>query len=240
MSLIDIIRNAQTTKLADEDGEEIPFDLLPPLSDDEIEDFANTLPCALPEDVRSLLTYCRGFEGVVADMVDFTGQNMMFEREAIFPHGIPIASDGSGNFWVVDLTKHSTTFGPVYFACHDAPVVLHQADTLAEFLNELFRACRPPHKSLINDVHDDRLFEVWRTNPGVLAFAECVQSSDKALQEFAADLDSSWQVIDLRQAIPGFGFSWGRYGPNAEIRRHGSLPIFAYKQPKGLLRRLFG
>lgn len=240
MSLVDIIKNAQTTTLVDEDGEEMPLDLLPPLSTGEIEDFANSLPCPLPEDVCDLLTYCRGFEGVVADMVDFTGQDMMFEHETIFPHGIPIASDGFGNFWVVDLTEYSKTFGPVYFACHDAPVILYQNDSIGEFLNELFRACRPPHDSLIHDVHDDRLFEVWRTNPDVLTIDECVHSTDKPLQDFGAELDSSWHVIDLRQAAPGFGFSWGRFGPDTEIRRHGLLPIFAYKQPKGLLRRLFG
>ncbi len=240
MSLVDIIKNAEATMLVDEDGEEIPFDLLPPLSREEIDDFGNTLPCALPKEVRDLLSYCRGFEGVVVDMVDFAGQDMAFAEETIFPHGVPIASDGFGNFWVVDLTKESTTFGPIYFASHDPPVILYQSDTLAEFLNELFRTCRPPHKSLIDYVHEDRVFEVWRKNPGVLTFGECVQSSDKTLQEFAAELDSSWQVIDLRQATPGFGFSWGRFGANTEVKRHGLLPVFAYKRPKGLFRRLFG
>lgn len=240
MSLVDIIKTAQKMTLVDEDGEEIALELLPPLSGDEIADFANSLPCPLPEDMRELLSYCRGFEGVGTDLVDFTGQEMMFEHKIIFPHGVPIASDGFGNFWVVDLTKHSSKFGPVYFACHDAPVILYQNNTISEFLSELFRGCHPPHDSLIHDVHDDRLFNVWRKNPNVLAFDECVQSSDTTLREFAAELNSSWHVIDLRQATPGFGFSWGRFGPHTEIKRHGLLPIFAYKRPKGLLRRLLG
>ena len=213
MPLVDVIKNAESMTLIDEDGEDIPLELLPPLSESEIDAFAKSLPCPLPEDVRELLSYCRGFEGVVADRVDFTGQNMSFDHPIIFPHGLPIASDGFGNFWVVDLTDHSATFGPVYFACHDAPVILYQNDTLADFLTELFKACVPNYESLVNDVHDDRLFEIWRKNPGVLLFAECVQSSDKILQEFAAELDSSWHVIDLRHASPGCGFSWGRFGP---------------------------
>ncbi|MEX0716547.1 MAG: SMI1/KNR4 family protein [Planctomycetaceae bacterium] len=205
MSLVDIVKNAQTTTLLNEDGEEITLELLPPLSADEVEEFADTLPCPLPEDVRELLSYCGGFEGGVAERVDFTGAEMMFEHEILFPHGVPIASDGFGNFWVVDLTEHSTTFGPVYFACHDAPVILYQSDTLAEFLSELFRT----HDNLVLEVPEDRLFDVWRTNPGMLTFDECAQSPDDALREFAAELDASWQVIDLRQAKPGFGFSWG-------------------------------
>jgi hypothetical protein len=26
----------------------------------------------------------------------------------------------------------------------------------------------PPHESLVDDVHEDRLYHVWRMNPGVL------------------------------------------------------------------------
>jgi hypothetical protein len=43
----------------------------------------------------------------------------------------------------------------------DAPVILLQAATVQQFVDELLKMYVPPHKSLIDDVHEDRLFEVW-------------------------------------------------------------------------------
>lgn len=240
MSPVEIIQDAQSTSLVDEDGAEVTLQLLPPLSESEIDEFAALLPCPLPADIRELLAFCRGFRGVVVDVVDFTGGEMFFGLESVFPHGIPIAGDGFGNFWVVDLCRQSTEFGPVYFACHDAPVILYQSDTLGGFLSELFRMCTPPHESLVDDVHEDRRFQVWSKNPGVMDFESCLESADASLREFAASLDTTWQIIDLRDAEPGFGFSWGRYGANTDLQRFGALPIFAYRRPRRLLGGLFG
>ncbi len=239
-SLVDIIKTAQASTLIDEDEEVIDLELLPPLTQDEISAFAESLPCTLPDQVRELLAYTCGFGGVVADYVDFTGGTAPFGYDDAFPHGLPIAADGFGNYWVVDLTPDATNYGPIYFACHDAPVILYQSAGLAEFLTELFRACQPPHASLIHDVHGDVLHDVYRENPGVLSHADALASADAVIQGFARMLDASWSIIDLRHATPGMGFSWGRYGPNTKIKRHGTLPIFAYAKPKGFFRRLFG
>jgi hypothetical protein len=238
MKPIDVIRAAQSKALTDEDGEQIELSLLPGLDDAAVQAFEASLPCPLPAEIRDLLHFCRGFEGVVADLVDFTGQDTMFEQRTVFPHGVPIASDGFGNFWVVDLSSASTIFGPIWFACHDPPVILYQSADVTVFLAELFKTCQPPYESLVDDVHEDRLRNVWRTNPGVLTYGQCAQAADDVLREFAAGLDASYQVIDLRKAEPGDGFSWGRYGPRTVIRRHGAHPVFAYQQQKK--NRLFG
>lgn len=238
MEPIDVIREAQAKELTDEDGNSVDLDLLPGLDDAAIREFEASLPCKLPGPIDKLLHFCRGFEGIVADQVDFTGQEMMFWEQTIFPHGLPIASDGYGNSWVVDLSPESTEFGPIWFACHDAPVILYQSDDISEFLSELFKMCQPPHKSLVDDVHEDRVRRVWRTNPGVLAYDECKASTDEVLREFAAILDPTYQIIDLRGARPGDGFSWGRYGPKTVIRRYGYHPVFAYQRKEGFLRRL--
>lgn len=237
MTPLEIIRGAQAAPLCEEDGEPVPLRLLPGLTGPELQAFAATLPCPLPPHVEELLRHCRGLDGAL-DVVDFTG-GLEFEHEDVFPHGLPVAGDGFGNFWVVDLHSHATDLGPIYFACHDAPVILCQAATLAEFLAELFRMYRPPHKSLVDDVHEDRLAKVWRSNPGVLTYEECLASADPVLAGFAAQLDASFQIIDLRTARPGDGFSWGRYGPRTVIKRCGALPVFAYQKREGILRRLF-
>jgi hypothetical protein len=107
-------------------------------------------------------------------------------------------------------------------------------------LSELFRMFEPPHQSLIDDVHEDRLAHVWRTNPGVLSYEQCLASEDPILSAFGRELGDSFQIIDLRLAKPGDGFSWGRYGPRTQIKRFGRHAVFAYEKPKSVISRLFG
>jgi len=236
----EIIQQAQATALVDEDGEAVELELLPPLSAVQIDAFARQLPCNLPEEIRELLAFCRGFNGSVADIVDFTGEDCSFEQQEVFPHGLPIAADGYGNFWVVDLLPSSQEWGPIYFACHDAPVILYQSASLDSFLTELFKASTPPHKSLIDDVHEDRLFNVWGKNPGAQSYEDAMAATDSALRDFAATLDPTFEIVDLRNAAVGFGFSWGRYGPQTVIRRAGELPIFAVQKRASFWGRLLG
>ena len=239
MTPLEIIRRAQADTLIDEDGNVVTLELFPGLSRTELQDFANRVPCRIPPEIAQLLGACSGFYGTV-EQVDFTGRDLAFEFDAAYPYGLPIAADGYGNFWVVDLNPDATAWGPIYFACHDAPVILYQADSLEQFLRELFLMFEPPHKSLIDDVHQDRLARVWQTNPGVLSHEQCLRSEDPILSAFAGELDESFQIIDLRRAKPGEGFSWGRYGPNTQIKRFGMHAVFAYKKPKSIISRLLG
>ena len=239
MTPLEIIRRAQAGTLIDEDGNVDTLELLPGLSKRELQDFADRVPCRIPPEIAELLGACRGFYGTV-EQVEFTGRDLAFAFEAAFPYGFPIAADGFGNFWIVDLHPGSTVWGPIYFACHDAPVILYQADSLEQFVEELFRMFEPPHQSLVDDVHEDRLANVWRTNPEVLSYEECLRSEDPILSAFARELDERFQIIDLRQAKPGDGFSWGRYGPRTQIRRFGTHAVFAYRKPESSVSRLLG
>jgi cell wall assembly regulator SMI1 len=239
MTPLEIIRRAQAGTLIDEDGNVVVLELLPGLSKRELQDFAEQLPCRVPPEIAELLGACRGFYGTV-EQVEFTGRDLAFEFETAFPYGLPIAADGYGNFWVVDLHPGTAVWGPIYFACHDAPVILYQAGSLEQFLRELFRMLESPHQSLIDDVHEDRLAHVWRTNPGVLSHEQCLLSEDPVLSAFANELDESFQIIDLRLANPGDGFSWGRYGPRTQIRRFGTHAVFAYQKPRNIISRLLG
>jgi cell wall assembly regulator SMI1 len=124
MTPLEIIRRAQAGTLIDEDGEVVTLELFPGLSNTELQEFANHLPCRIPPEIAELLGACRGFYGMV-EQVEFTGRDLMFEFEQAFPYGLPIAADGYGNFWVLDLHPDTTKWGPIYFACHDAPVNLY-------------------------------------------------------------------------------------------------------------------
>lgn len=240
MTAIEHITNVQQAKLVDENGEPVRLELSPALGADEIDSLEKEAGQPLPEELRSLLSFCSGIDGCLVG-IDFTGRDMAFEQKEVFPNGIPIARDGFGNFWVLDLTPQTAKTAPVFFACHDAPVVLYQSSDIASFLSEVFRMSTPPHMSLVDDVHEDRLFDVWRKNPGVIDQSAAAVSPDSALRAFASALPGHFQIVDLRTASPGMGFSWGRYGPRTEVRRHGYDRIFGYAKPPktGLFTQLF-
>ena len=236
---IEIVKEAQGTKFEDEDGNVVELKLLPPLNSEEIKGLQSSIPCPIPDEVMELLLYCRGFEGIL-DWVDFSGTMGGYGGLEIFPHPVSIAHDGFGNFWIVDLTKDSKSWGPIFFACHDAPVIIFQTSSLSHFISEAIRLVTPPWESEINDVHDKYHDRVWRENPRMLSYAQCVESGDQELKEFAVSLGESFLFIDMRNAKVGDGFSWGRYGPRTVTKRFKDKRIFAYEVQKSFWRRLFG
>jgi hypothetical protein len=224
-----------------EDGEPVSLELVDPLTPEQISFLEEQIGLPLPEELKSLLAFCSGIEGFL-DGIDFTGGSMAFEYKEGFPKGLPFAADGFGNFWILDITPQTAQVAPVFFACHDAPVILYQSPDLASFLAEVFRLKVPPHKSLVDDVHDDRICDVWGKNPGVIDQTTASSSPDAVLRAFATGLRSHFQIVDLRNVEPGMGFSWGRYGPRTEVRRHGFERIFAYAKPpkRSFFAKLFG
>jgi len=240
MTAIEHIKAARQARLVDEDGGPVTIELAAPLTSAQIDTLQKQLGQPLPQELRGLLAVCPGIDGCLAG-IDFTGATMSFSHEEIFPNGLPIAADGYGNFWVLDITPQTPRVAPVFFAGHDPPVILYQSPDIASFLAEVFRMYAPPHESLVDDVHEDRLFDVWRKNPGVVDQATASASSDAALRALASGLPGNFQIVDLRSVDPGMGFSWGRYGPRTDIRRHGCERIFGYAKPPraGLFAKLF-
>jgi hypothetical protein len=197
MTLVELLQQAARQPLTTPKGKPVPLKLKPGLAQRQIAKIEARMPCPIPSEERELLAFCAGFTGGAVDFVDFTGRHCMFEYEDAFPHGHPIAADGAGNFWVVDLLPESQTWGPIYYASHDPPIILYQSPTLGAFLTELFKASMPPYRSLVEDVHEDRLFNVWRANPGLVSYSACLDSGDPDLVAFAEDLDESF--VRLRQ-----------------------------------------
>ena len=81
------------------------------------------------------------------------------------PAGHPIAADGAGNFWVLDLTPDTVEVAPVFYLWHDPAVLVYLAPDLGTFLDQAVKKYVPPHTSLVDDVHEDRLYDVWRNRP---------------------------------------------------------------------------
>ena len=239
MDPIEQITRAQAMELVDEDGKRVALTVHDGLADEQIAAVEEEYGLPLPGELRRLLAHTRGIDGAL-EVVDFSGTGG-FELLDVFPAGLAIADDGFGNSWVVDLTPAARDVAPVFFACHDPPVILLQSASVGEFLHEVFRLYVPPHASLVDDVHEDRLFNVWGSNPGVLSREQALGGDDEDLARFAAALDDGFAIVDLRAAPAGMGFSWGRHGPRTQLRRHGYERVFAYGPPprrRGRLRRL--
>ncbi|HMD38857.1 MAG TPA: SMI1/KNR4 family protein [Candidatus Acidoferrum sp.] len=229
-------------RIADSADLENPrLELLPPLTAGEVERLKSQIPCPIPEEAAELFRYARGFKirnpllhGAHRELskVDLSGLDAEFGLKQIFPHALSMADDGCGNYWVVDLTNNSTSWGPIFYACHDAPVVVYQTESLAHFIEHVLKGgvdLTPNHNEL-DAVHEELATRIWRENPGALDFEECSRSEDPDLKAFAMSLDASYQFTDLRTAKLGDGFSWGRYGPWTVNKRFGGKRIFAYQK----------
>jgi hypothetical protein len=240
MNPLDAIGRAQDTRLVDKGGDVVEFELAPALPPADIDGLADELGVPLSGELRALLGHTAGIDGGPLPTIDFTGRSLSFGDPDAFPTGLPIVGDGFGNFWILDLTPDDAETVPVFFACHDPPVILYQSPNIGDFLHEAFRMLVPPHASAVDDVHEDRLFNVWRDNPGTLDRSAAL-AGDEHMSTFAAELDDRFTFVDLRSPPVGMGFSWGRYGPRTDVRRHGHEWLFAYAPPEkrpGLLRRL--
>jgi hypothetical protein len=197
----------------------------------EIVALENDFGMPLPAELRAMLQLCSGIDCPNPEEFDVSlNAGGMYDAGAFLPVSVTLARDVAGNFFAADLSQKPTDSAPVYFLCHDPPVVMLAARTVTDFI-EL--AITP------NAVFPDAGL-IWSTNPGVLSHAEAT-AGDETMRKFAADLDDTWLFVDLRNAAVGDGFSWGRYGAETENRRAGAEPIFAYQKRKlSWFQRLFG
>jgi hypothetical protein len=202
----------------------------PPMTRDQINDLESRCG-ALPPDVRELVEYTAAFS-VDGIAVDFRGEQP-FEFGAMFACSVPIATDGEGNFWVVDVDSGGA-WRAVFFIAHDPPVAILQARDVASFLDQVFDARGA------SALKGDSVTQIWKENPYVVSRAQALTSPDAAVRTFAAQVKDNFTIADLRDCERGKGFVWGAAGPNTEVHRAGEELLFAIEQKKrGLLARLF-
>ena len=218
--------------LVDRNGHRVELTLGPPADTatmTAVTERCAALGAALPAELSRLLAATTGMDGLLD--LDLTGERHSVEMAELLPAGHPVAADGFGNFWLLDLTPDTVETAPVFFVCHDAPVLLYQAETLADFVDEAVKSLEPGRTSTIDDVHEDRLHQVSRRAPGAMSWSEAMESGDKTLRAFAETLDLSWTLVDLRRREVGMGVAWGAHGPRTRLARHGWDRVFAYAPP---------
>ncbi len=108
----------------------------------------------------------------------------MFGFEEILPLGLTIATDGSGNDWVVDIKKGTSEWGPVLFMSHDPPVAVIQAPDLARFIEQVFELGRPERKSQLDSVSKSATSRIWSDDPYLFELGASRMGPDSALASF--------------------------------------------------------
>jgi hypothetical protein len=229
------------THLVDDDGASEVLELLPPATDREIADLEDSLSVPLPTELREALRVSTGFVNGPLEslsLLDLAG----FGMDDVFPEPYSIGHDGFGNYWILDLLPDRDECGPVYYACHDPPVIAYQSATPADFLRDVVALWQDGPRSPVDVVHDDVASSIWASKAGLTGRDALDTSGDPVLLDFAAGFPPETVFADLRSATVGEGFAWGRYGPRTEWTRAGTHRLWATVPPtrRGLLDRIFG
>lgn len=213
--------------------------LRPGLSEREIDHFEQQLQAPIPDEIHQLLLYSAGFEFKPFGTVRFTGHEG-FELAEVFPRSVPVLPDGCGNFWVIDINPQNGEWASVFYACHDPAVIVVQAGDLATFLSQLLDPSKSEPRDAVNYVHDEAVRLIWKSDPWLVSVQDARLSQDGVLSKFAEHLPENFRVADLRPMKVGSGFSWGKGGANADLRRNGSELVFGVEQKApGFLSRVF-
>ena len=212
--------------------------LMPGLSDEEIGRLQRRISAPIPEPIRELLRYAAGFQLPSVGSVQFTGAGTV-DLPGALPASLALLADGSGNFWVVDIDPANGAWGPVFFVCHDPPVLAMQAPELGAFLFQILAPAESTPGNALAYVQDECVARIWKHDPWLTPAREAGASHDPALFRFAQQVPDTFRIADLRSREVGSGFSWGSAGADAEVRRAGNDLIFAAEQRRpGFLRKI--
>ena len=236
MTAREAIEKGLKESLKDATGNAHQLRVKPGFSQTQIEEFEKRLGVPLPKEVRDLLAFTSGFNFEPFGEVNFSAKET-FGLEEIFPLGLTIATDGTGNDWVIDIKRDTGEWGPVVYMSHDPPVTVIQAPNLAGFIEQVIDLGRPDRKSRL-DSASKAAHRIWNDDPYLLDLGASRASSDFALAEFSKQLPQTFRVADLRALEIGSGFAWGRGGPNSAIKRYGSELLFGIEAKKSFLGRL--
>jgi len=243
MTVTEQLKSILTEQYVSEDGDEYKVELLPGLTDQEIDNLAKGVPSGqIPNDIRELLKFASGFEFSGLEEVTFNGI-AQFGFEEIFPNSVQLAGDGFGNFWILDIDQNGN-WGHVFFVCHDPAVVVKHSENLSEFIQHVDDFGKNGKTSNLDIIHEKSVMEIWQDDYNFIELDNARQSNDTTLKEFALSLGDNFVIADLRNRTNKSGFAWGKFGPKIENAvRHKSELLWAIEKPVkkgGFLSKLFG
>jgi hypothetical protein len=117
-------------------GPPFRIDLRDGLSATELLDFEASLPGPLPEDIRELLCYAKGFSFDFLGDVSFVDTHS-FYLEGVFNFPIALCQDTHRNFWLLEVGSQGE-WGPVFFFSYSPPALVKEAENLTQYLKQLW------------------------------------------------------------------------------------------------------
>ena len=226
-----------SNKYETEDGDDYQVELLEGMNDQEIDKFKSHLPNnALPNEIEELLRFSKGFDFLELDEVRFDAFGQ-FGFEEMFPYSIQLASDGFGNFWILDIDTQGN-WNAVYFICHNPAVVVKHSENLSEFIKHVDEFGLKGEMSNLDIIHEKTVFEIWNNKLGV----ENCNKNNLNLSIQKDELPDNIIKADLTNKPIKSGFPWGIYGPNTKVVRPSNEPnwVLYKKEKKGFFSRIFG
>ena len=220
-----------------EDEDLYTVELLDGMTDSEIESLKSQLPTnTLPNDIEELLRFSKGFEFYGLEEVRFDAFGH-FGFEEMFPYSIQLASDGFGNFWVLDIDSKGN-WNSVYYVCHDPAVIVKHSENLAEFIKHVDEFGQKGNQSNLDIIHEQTVMEIWNEKVGIMEKNE----KNYDFNMVKVELPEMFLVADLTNQPIKTGFPWGKSGPNAKIIRLNDEPIWIVEKrvKQGFLARIFG
>jgi hypothetical protein len=223
---LSVLRQSSGRTLTDEEGRREVVRLQPPATPARIAEIERDIGFALPRELGSVLAFSAGIDLEISDSLDFASIGRC-SHENLFGVVMTIVGDGAGNFWIVELRADATTLGPVWFLCHDAPVLVYQSPDLGTFLVDYLNYFEDSESGPLSSVVRQAVRAVWEQTLDVPR-DELLSSPDPVLRDFANRLESNWFVRDLRRAKTGDGMPIGRFGPKTPLARADREFVFAY------------
>ncbi|MCU0435402.1 MAG: SMI1/KNR4 family protein [Bacteroidia bacterium] len=225
-----------------EDGDNYQVELMPGLTAPQINELSQKCPSGhIPDEIKELLEFTRGFEFSGLDEVTFDGIGE-FGFEELFPNSVQLAGDGYGNFWIIDIDKKGN-WGNVYYVCHDPAVVVKHSENLTQFIEHIDEFGKYGDQSNLNMIHEKVITNIWNNDNGFIDVETARKSDDSTLKEFSQTLPDNFFVADLRNKPIQSGFAWGKFGTTEGlIIRHETELIWGIEKPlkKGFLSKIFG
>lgn len=117
----------------------------------------------------------------------------------------------------------------MFFVSHDPPVIAVQAHSLEAFLNQVLETRTTTDDNPLFHVKEHDVDWIWQSDPYLISLQDALSSGDDLIAHCAKQLGDGVSIADLRDADIGAGFSLR--GLETIVRRCGSLPIFAVKNP---------
>ena len=130
----EIIQAEVEQNLIDENRKPVLPRLLPDLTREELMSLGARWLCRHRTMSATFRSSVRAWKGML-EQIDFPRRSVRDGwKDVLLPYRHPTAHDGCANFWVVDPQLGSDNWGPIYFCCHDAPVMLFEAAPLQQFV----------------------------------------------------------------------------------------------------------